>query len=603
MIELKSTPVIISSCDAYQDAWEAFFALFFRYWPDCRFPLYLITNDSSYPDDRVISIKLGEDQGWASNMRRVLAGVDSDYLIYMQEDYFLCRPVDNERIISLLHYAISEKAACLRLYPSPAPDKPYSDNPEVGKIALEAPYRVSLQAAIWNKHILNDLIVDGESSWEMEIKGTVRSRSITTPFLSVKDLQNPALPYIHRTAIFKGRWTKKAIELCHREGIQVDFSKRPLEAPPAPSPTLTSLFDRLKKRFQKLVGREYYGLLRRFLHQYVDAMVLRRQKSFTEDLVFRGIAKIRPHLVASRREKYHELIAKRRVAILAHSDLECNLFRRLQWGDYWAQYELTKALGELGYLVTNLDPDVVIHLFGTSIELPPRAFKIIWIHSHPERITPEILSQYDRISCASSQFTQKIRDMGFDAEWAPAASALRPSANEIKYDIVFVGNARMDGVRQIIQDLGDTPYNLKVWGKGWDKVLPARHFGGRYVDYPSLGQLYSSALISLNDHWPEMAREGFVSNRPFDILASGGFCISDANPGINELFGDAVPQYHSAAHLRELVDYYINNPEARRERMQQGRSVALSHTWQKRAQQFLRGIDTTEKELWSSFKD
>jgi len=79
-----------------------------------------------------------------------------------------------------------------------------------------------------------------------------------------------------------------------------------------------------------------------------------------------------------------------------------------------------------------------------------------------------------------------------------------------------------------------------------------------------------------------MAREGFVAVRIFDILASGGFCVSDSNSGINEIFGDSVPQYESPEHLRELIDFYINHPDDRLKLMEKGRKVALSHTWQKR---------------------
>ena len=36
--------VVVSSCDAYSDAWKPFFKLFFKYWSDCPFPIYLVTN-------------------------------------------------------------------------------------------------------------------------------------------------------------------------------------------------------------------------------------------------------------------------------------------------------------------------------------------------------------------------------------------------------------------------------------------------------------------------------------------------------------------------------------------------------------------------------
>nr|WP_225369809.1 hypothetical protein [Methanobrevibacter arboriphilus] len=47
----------------------------------------------------------------------------------------------------------------------------------------------------------------------------------------------------------------------------------------------------------------------------------------------------------------------------------------------------------------------------------------------------------------------------------------------------------------------------------------------------------------LNDHWQDMAKNGFVSNRIFDGLASGAFIISDEFKDSKKLFGDFLVTY------------------------------------------------------------
>jgi hypothetical protein len=335
--------------------------------------------------------------------------------------------------------------------------------------------------------------------------------------------------------------------------------------------------------------------LKASIRGYYDRLLIRRRKNLFHKTVLTGMDLIRPRWAAYRRESLHEWVSRCRVSIRSPSDSELNLYRQLQWGDTWAKYELTKALGESGYLVTDVDPDVVIDLLGKPAEVCSRAYNIAWIYSHPEWITPQILKRYDRIFCLSLRMTQDLNAMGFEAEWAPGATARAPwpGSNPILYDIVFVGNTRSrhGGHRQILVDLGITAHNLKVWGSGWDKVLPQRYIGGEYFDYTRLDRLYSSAMISLNDHSHEMRQAGFVALRVFDILASGGFCISDANPGLEPIFGDAVPQYHSAEELRHLVDFYIQNPKHRLRLMKKGQGIALSHTWSERVGQFVRGMD------------
>jgi spore maturation protein CgeB len=96
--------------------------------------------------------------------------------------------------------------------------------------------------------------------------------------------------------------------------------------------------------------------------------------------------------------------------------------------------------------------------------------------------------------------------------------------------------------------------------------------------------LYASAKVVLNDHWPDMARMGFVSNRIFDVLGAGGVVVSDPVPGMEELFGDLVPTYSSAAELDDLVTSLLADEPRRREIGRRGAAlVADHHTMDQRA--------------------
>lgn len=320
--------------------------------------------------------------------------------------------------------------------------------------------------------------------------------------------------------------------------------------------------------------------------------LLKRRMNLGDRFLIAVFSLFFPERMGKLEQPLKESLLKWRIAIVSPSDLQQDLYLRLLWGDYWVRYELIKAFGETGCIVTNVEPDIVIHLFGSPRKLPKNAYKIIWIHSHPDLVNAKVLRQYDKIFCLSPSFIKKINQMGFEAELMIGATAKRPIQREIKYDIVFAGNSRrLPYGRKIVQDVGETPYNFKVWGWGWKNILPERYHGGEYFDNQRLNELYASSLITLNDHHEDMNREGFINPRIFDILASGGFCISDKNCGINEIFGDSVPQYESPKHLRELIDFYINHPDERLKLMEKGRKIALSHTWQKRAEQFLKGID------------
>lgn len=327
--------------------------------------------------------------------------------------------------------------------------------------------------------------------------------------------------------------------------------------------------------------------------KYLIHALLKRRKNLGDQLLIATFSLLFPERMEGLKEFLRQHLLGQRISIVSNSDTDPNLYLQLQWADYWVKYELIKAFGEMDCAVTNVEPDVIIHLFGSPRKLPNNTYKIVWIYSHPDLVNARVLQQYDKIFCLSPSFTKKINQMGFEAELMIGATAKRPAQREIKYDIVFVGNSRWELPygRKIVHGVGETPYNFKVWGTGWEKILPPKYYGGQYFDNQRLDELYASSLITLNDHRQDMAREGFVAVRIFDILASGGFCISDKNSGIKEIFGDSVPQYESPEHLRELTDFYINHPDERLKLMEKGRKIALSHTWQKKAEQFLKGID------------
>src|SRR3989344_6904557 len=89
-------------------------------------------------------------------------------------------------------------------------------------------------------------------------------------------------------------------------------------------------------------------------------------------------------------------------------------------------------------------------------------------------------------------------------------------------------------------------FGLRIWGKGWEDFANKRYLSNQKISLDKeLRDIYSSAHIVLNDHWSDMKKWGFVNNRIFDVLACGGFIISDFTPGIRELFGQIVVCYQS----------------------------------------------------------
>jgi hypothetical protein len=220
--------VVISSFSAYRDVWEPFFKLFFKYWPDCPYDIYLITDKYIYEDRRVKTIQIKEDLGWSKNTRYALQQIDTPYFIMFMEDFLMTSKVDTERILKLFEYVIKQNIDYLRLYPSPGPDKNFNKEMKIGEISQNAKYRLSLMAAIWRKDTFLELLNDEETIWQMELIGSERSRDPKYRFLSV-DKKYPAVEYFPSTAIKKGVWRYDAVAFCKKEGIVINRNLRRVE--------------------------------------------------------------------------------------------------------------------------------------------------------------------------------------------------------------------------------------------------------------------------------------------------------------------------------------------------------------------------------------
>jgi len=268
-------------------------------------------------------------------------------------------------------------------------------------------------------------------------------------------------------------------------------------------------------------------------------------------------------------------------------------FRKLLWGDYWVQYELTRCLGLSGHTVTRIQPDIVIHLFGFPATLPRQTYNIAWIYSHPDMAQPQYLAQYDHLFVLSDTFRIHLQSIGFPSELMIGATSREPyPATEIRYPAVFIGNARPQAdMRNAVKCLLESGHPFLVWGDHWEQHLPPERIGGLYYENQRLDRLYAGSAFAINDHHEDMRRYGFVAVKIFDILASGGFPVSDTNPGIQEIFGDTVPQFSTASQLQAIFRKYSPGTAEREMLRKRGQQIALSHTWNERAATFSRHIE------------
>jgi hypothetical protein len=230
MPELKdfagSVAIIVSSCDAFFDAWRPFTFFFSRFWNDCPFDAFLIVNELRVRSRVLTPIAVGPDRGWASNLREALQRVDRPHVLYLQEDYFLTSSVQREKLAADLAYAIDHDAASLCFRSRSDLERGFAPiNERFGIVPRESDGRTRCQVTFWERKALTSILREGETAWEMEARGSARTREKLV--LSYRKREDSPVPYL-MSAITRGLWTPKAIEMCRAHNVNISPRFRPI---------------------------------------------------------------------------------------------------------------------------------------------------------------------------------------------------------------------------------------------------------------------------------------------------------------------------------------------------------------------------------------
>ena len=270
----------------------------------------------------------------------------------------------------------------------------------------------------------------------------------------------------------------------------------------------------------------------------------------------------------------------------------------LQWGDTWFARDLAEALERTGVqarVVTrgggrSADrerDDVVIVLRGLTRIEPRRPRRggarwILWVISHPELVTAEEMAQYDVVFAASPTWgggaATPLLQATNTRRFSPEAAA--PDSGS---PVLFVGSTRGQ-FRPAVRAALAADADVAIYGVGWPDYLPTERIAGEFLPNDRLPAAYASAGIVLNDHWPQMAQEGFLSNRLFDAAATGTRVLSDEAQGLREVFGDGIVTWRDEAELTSL----LRRPReevfpSREQRRELAAHIAREHSFDARA--------------------
>jgi len=238
----RNLTVLVNSTDTFNDCWTPFFQLFKRYWPSCPCQVILNTETREYSDTELqlscSKVQSNDPTGsprlpWSDCLIRCLDVVRTPFVLYLQEDYFLNGPVDQDFLSQCVDVMIEHDVPHIRLMEVDVRARYHKTDlhPLLWQIDQRANYRVSLQAGLWRVAALKDLLRPAESGWNFERRGSIRAMSKPEVFLcqSLDHFNHQGhypLPY-RPTGIVRGKWYAPAVvELFAAHHISIDYEKR-----------------------------------------------------------------------------------------------------------------------------------------------------------------------------------------------------------------------------------------------------------------------------------------------------------------------------------------------------------------------------------------
>ena len=287
------------------------------------------------------------------------------------------------------------------------------------------------------------------------------------------------------------------------------------------------------------------------------------------------------------------------VLVLPSSNRASSVYFYKKDGDFFLAQDLGLGLEKLGYTVEyrfredfdnmNLkDAGNIIYFKGyyNFSPLPQdnvkKRKKVLYIY-YVEGLNENALKEADVIASASKKFLNNyILNKGYKGQYVPQFTnpeRFKNSTDPIPNlaDVLFVGSNHTGKSRKSVDYAINANANLDVYGKYWNGYIPQSYIKGNYIENNNLSQYYANAKIVLNDHREDMQHFGFISNRIYDVSASGGFVFTDYLEEIEEIYGDSIAMFKTQEEFTQKLQYYLANEAIRKEMSKKAQKITLEN--------------------------
>ncbi|MDR1599318.1 MAG: hypothetical protein LBS11_05545 [Oscillospiraceae bacterium] len=224
----------VSSCDKYSDLWQPFFELFVKYWPDCPYPIVLGAESKPF---RMAGLDIrcprwfspGTDAPWGLLTMGMLDSIHTPYMVFMLDDFFLNKPVDQAMVERCLDWMDADPSAGgFILKPISARKYGNSPYPPFFQLFDTGKYSEFTQAGVWRKETPRRLLKPFDTPWSWEARSGERNKAYADRLYCVDSRETSYAPidYPPGGVLRKGELTQAGARTLEDNGM-ADSLDRP----------------------------------------------------------------------------------------------------------------------------------------------------------------------------------------------------------------------------------------------------------------------------------------------------------------------------------------------------------------------------------------
>lgn len=284
--------IFISSCDRYSDTWYPFFTLLSKYGGSlCNRPICLCSETKTYthPSLSIRTFKYKKHATWSQRVIEALSTIETEYILFIIDDYFLLDYINEETLQRTLDYLNSHKDVGYLAIPN-KPNELNTDCTEVAEKVDLTTKRLYLTVSFWRTDYMKKILRKHESIWDFERYSVLRAHLYPEQVMRL----NPSYPILYHYmqpssvnngmnvvgegyGVVRGRWLRSTKELFEQHGIEVCFENmgwyQPIDVVPITPP-----------RFLEKLGKKSPLIARvdRFIQKRKRKMAQRKKKKFLQ---------------------------------------------------------------------------------------------------------------------------------------------------------------------------------------------------------------------------------------------------------------------------------------------------------------------------------